>query len=74
MFGNGPSILNSYFTQGTTFLRSDAEAASTPQLVRAYTEIKVRVAVHTATTPEVAGRFGPLAVVVDELRKRGALD
>ena len=74
MFGNGPSILNSHFTQGTAFTADDAAEATLPQLVRAFTEIRVRIAVHTATTPEVAGRFGPLGPIVDELRRRGALD
>jgi len=71
MFGNGPSIIDRAAEGG---LIKPVTEATTPELVRAYTEIRVRIAVHTAQTPDQAGWFGPLGSVVDELRSRGALD
>lgn len=57
-----------------TLAQQDIIDASTPALVQTYTEIKVRVARHECLTPDVAGHFGPLKWVVDELRKRGVLN
>ena len=76
MFGNGPSILTAFDEAGSTFVPTDAKASSTPQLVRAYGELKVWFAVNEVTGPTKAGnrKHAQLCVVVDELRARGVLD